>query len=85
MLELGFLYQYLSSYATPVWATVIAGFFVAVSLCLSTYLIIEHLSAYNNPEVWFFFFPLSNSYTYINGGLLYQLICPVWSRKVLQY
>ncbi|KAJ4811772.1 organic solute transporter ostalpha protein (DUF300) [Rhynchospora pubera] len=50
MLELGFLYQYLSSYATPVWATVIAGFFVAVSLCLSTYLIIEHLSAYNNPE-----------------------------------
>ncbi|KAJ3680446.1 hypothetical protein LUZ60_016724 [Juncus effusus] len=50
MLELGFLDRFLISYSTPVWATVVAGFFVLLSLSLSTYLIFEHLSTYNNPE-----------------------------------
>lgn len=54
-------------YSTPIWAVLIAGSFVVVTLTLSIYLMFEHLSAYKNPEVqfrrflivWFcFFFPL---------------------------
>ncbi|KAJ7967082.1 Protein LAZ1 [Quillaja saponaria] len=38
------------AYAPPTWATVIAGAFVLTSLTLSVYLLLEHLSAYKNPE-----------------------------------
>ena len=41
----------LRSYAVPVWATLISGLFVAVSLSLSLFLLFNHLSAYKNPEV----------------------------------
>ena len=41
----------LRSYSLPVWATIISGLFVAVSLSLSIYLLLNHLSAYKNPEV----------------------------------
>ncbi|RAL41797.1 hypothetical protein DM860_008979 [Cuscuta australis] len=34
----------------PVWATLVGGFFLVVSLTLSTFLIFEHLSAYKKPE-----------------------------------
>nr|GMD31936.1 protein LAZ1-like isoform X1 [Ipomoea batatas]GMD38431.1 protein LAZ1-like isoform X1 [Ipomoea batatas] len=40
----------LSSYSTPIWATLIGGFFTLLSLALSIYLLLEHLSAYKNPE-----------------------------------
>jgi len=33
------------------WAVVVAGFFVLFSLSLSTFLLFEHLSTYNDPEV----------------------------------
>ncbi|XP_018624541.1 protein LAZ1 isoform X2 [Nicotiana tabacum] len=39
-----------SNYSPPVWATLLAGVFVVVSLTLSMYLLFEHLSAYKNPE-----------------------------------
>uniref|UniRef100_A0A7N0T091 Protein LAZ1 n=1 Tax=Kalanchoe fedtschenkoi TaxID=63787 RepID=A0A7N0T091_KALFE len=39
-----------TSYSLPVWAAVVAGFFVLISLTLSAYLLFEHLSAYKNPE-----------------------------------
>lgn len=42
-----------SGYSTPIWAVLIAGFFVVLSLTLSVYLLFEHLSAYKNPEVVF--------------------------------
>lgn len=41
----------LLSYTAPIWATVVAGFLVIVTLVLSIYLLFEHLSAYKNPEV----------------------------------
>lgn len=41
----------LRSYTLPVWATIISGLFVVVSLSLSLYLLLNHLSAYKNPEV----------------------------------
>ncbi|VFQ83263.1 unnamed protein product [Cuscuta campestris] len=34
----------------PVWATLVGGFFLVLSLTLSTFLIFEHLSAYKKPE-----------------------------------
>ncbi|KAJ8767009.1 hypothetical protein K2173_012518 [Erythroxylum novogranatense] len=40
----------LSSYSPPIWATLLAGAFVLITLCLSFYLLFEHLSAYKNPE-----------------------------------
>ncbi|KAM3366711.1 hypothetical protein ACQJBY_015835 [Aegilops geniculata] len=40
----------LQSYSLPVWAMIISGLFVAVSLSLSIYLLLNHLSAYKNPE-----------------------------------
>ncbi|PIN13970.1 hypothetical protein CDL12_13412 [Handroanthus impetiginosus] len=47
-------YYYLNSlcgaYSTPIWAVLIAGFSVVVTLTLSVYLLLEHLSAYKNPE-----------------------------------
>jgi hypothetical protein len=43
----------LRSYSLPVWATIISGLFVAVSLSLSLFLLFNHLSAYKNPEVGF--------------------------------
>ncbi|XP_072956481.1 protein LAZ1-like isoform X1 [Typha angustifolia] len=49
-IEFGFLSRVLSSYSAPIWATVVAGFFVLVALAFSMYLILEHLSAYKNPE-----------------------------------
>ncbi|XP_050232683.1 protein LAZ1 isoform X3 [Mercurialis annua] len=36
--------------ATPVWAILVTMFFVILSLSLSFYLVLEHLSAYKNPE-----------------------------------
>ncbi|GAB4853089.1 Protein laz1 [Ancistrocladus abbreviatus] len=39
-----------SDYTAPLWAVLIAGAFVIVTLALSLYLLIEHLSAYKNPE-----------------------------------
>ncbi|XP_078161009.1 organic solute transporter ostalpha protein (DUF300) [Carex rostrata] len=44
------IYTILSAYAPPIWATLIAGIFVIVSVCLSTFLLFNHLTAYNNPE-----------------------------------
>lgn len=40
-----------SSYSPPIWAALVAGFFVMVTVTLSAYLLFEHLSAYKNPEV----------------------------------
>ncbi|CAH9099279.1 unnamed protein product [Cuscuta epithymum] len=40
----------LNSYSPPTWATLIGGFFTLLSLGLSVYLLLEHLSAYKNPE-----------------------------------
>ncbi|KAL1562413.1 protein LAZ1-like [Salvia divinorum] len=37
-------------YSTPIWAVLITGTFVVVTLTLSIYLMFEHLSAYKNPE-----------------------------------
>ncbi|KAL1567659.1 Protein laz1 [Salvia divinorum] len=39
-----------AEYSTPIWAVLIAGTFVVVTLTLSIYLMFEHLSAYKNPE-----------------------------------
>ncbi|CAA3023862.1 Transmembrane protein 184 homolog DDB_G0284525 [Olea europaea subsp. europaea] len=39
-----------SLYSPPLWAVLIAGFFVVINLTLSVYLLFEHLSAYKNPE-----------------------------------
>lgn len=33
------------------WAVVVAGVFVLFSLSLSTFLLFDHLSTYNDPEV----------------------------------
>ncbi|KAK1388924.1 Lazarus [Heracleum sosnowskyi] len=38
------------SYSPPTWASTIAGAFVLLSLTLSFYLLLEHLSTYKNPE-----------------------------------
>ncbi|KAL6652224.1 hypothetical protein ACP70R_011149 [Stipagrostis hirtigluma subsp. patula] len=48
--NLGVLVPVMAKYSAPTWASLIAGFFVLLSLSLSMYLILEHLSAYNNPE-----------------------------------
>lgn len=40
------------AYTTPIWASLIAGVLVVVTLSLSLYLVFEHLSAYKNPEVF---------------------------------
>ncbi|XP_010935262.1 protein LAZ1 [Elaeis guineensis] len=40
----------LLSYSPPIWATLIAGLFVVISLTLSMLLLFNHLSAYKNPE-----------------------------------
>ncbi|CAN1307843.1 Protein LAZ1 homolog 1 [Linum perenne] len=45
----GDLASYLG-YSPPIWATLIGGAFMALSLSLSCYLLLEHLSAYKNPE-----------------------------------
>lgn len=39
-----------SEYTAPTWAVLIAGACVILTLCLSLYLLFEHLSAYKNPE-----------------------------------
>jgi hypothetical protein len=46
----------MAQYSAPIWATLVAGFFMLLALSLSMYLIFEHLSAYNNPEVSSFYF-----------------------------
>ncbi|XP_042405903.1 protein LAZ1-like isoform X1 [Zingiber officinale] len=46
----GFVSLMQSSFSPPAWASIIAGFFVLVVLALSSFLLFEHLSAYNNPE-----------------------------------
>lgn len=38
------------AYTAPIWATLVAGSLVLVTLVLSIYLLFEHLSAYKNPE-----------------------------------
>ncbi|CAN6239632.1 unnamed protein product [Urochloa humidicola] len=48
--NLGLLLPLVETYAAPTWAILISGFFMLFSVSLSMYLIIEHLSAYNNPE-----------------------------------
>lgn len=48
-------------YSTPIWAVLIAGTFVVVTLTLSIYLMFEHLSAYKNPEVQFTPFLITSS------------------------
>ncbi|RRT76513.1 hypothetical protein B296_00023929 [Ensete ventricosum] len=45
------LYQSLVSYSPPIWATVIGGVSIVVTLFLSMFLLFQHLSAYKNPEV----------------------------------
>ncbi|XP_022762954.1 protein LAZ1 isoform X2 [Durio zibethinus] len=42
--------DYLLGYSPPIWATLIAGVLLVVTLSLSMYLIFEHLSSYKNPE-----------------------------------
>ncbi|GKV24190.1 hypothetical protein SLEP1_g33829 [Rubroshorea leprosula] len=42
--------DYLSSNSPPLWATLIAGVFLVITLSLSMYLLFEHLNAYKNPE-----------------------------------
>ncbi|GJN21809.1 hypothetical protein PR202_gb09325 [Eleusine coracana subsp. coracana] len=49
--NLCFLLPLTADYAAPTWAILISGFFMLVSVSFSTYLIFEHLSAFNNPEV----------------------------------
>ncbi|KAG8364652.1 hypothetical protein BUALT_Bualt18G0020000 [Buddleja alternifolia] len=39
-----------SEYSTPIWAILIAGCFSILTLTLSLYLLLEHLSTYKNPE-----------------------------------
>ncbi|KAL3624758.1 Protein laz1 [Castilleja foliolosa] len=39
-----------SEYSTPIWAVLIAGCSVVLTLTLSVYLLFEHLSMYKNPE-----------------------------------
>ena len=51
--NLGLLLPLMDKYAAPTWAILISGFFMLLSVSLSMYLIFEHLSAYNNPEVCF--------------------------------
>jgi len=46
----GHLVAVMAQYSAPTWATLVAGLFMLLALSLSTYLIFEHLSAYNNPE-----------------------------------
>lgn len=55
----GIVQNLVSSYSAPIWATLIAGFFVILTLALSMYLIFDHLSVYKHPEViicsfWYF-------------------------------
>ncbi|KAL5207914.1 hypothetical protein ABZP36_032349 [Zizania latifolia] len=40
----------MAKYTAPTWAILISGFFMLLSVSFSTYLIFQHLSAYNNPE-----------------------------------
>ncbi|KAK8475006.1 hypothetical protein V6N13_117171 [Hibiscus sabdariffa] len=42
--------DYLLGYSPPIWATLIAGVFVVVTLSLSMYLVLDHLYSYKNPE-----------------------------------
>ncbi|XP_060187343.1 protein LAZ1-like isoform X2 [Lycium barbarum] len=39
-----------NNYSPPVWATLVGGVFVVITLTLSMYLLFEHLSSYKNPE-----------------------------------
>ncbi|KAK6946524.1 Organic solute transporter subunit alpha/Transmembrane protein 184 [Dillenia turbinata] len=45
-----YLYFNVLTYSPPIWASLIAGAFVLMTLTLSMYLLFEHLSAYKNPE-----------------------------------
>ncbi|XP_010555194.1 PREDICTED: protein LAZ1 isoform X3 [Tarenaya hassleriana] len=38
------------TYSPPIWASLIAGVFLLLTLSLSLYLMLEHLSTYKNPE-----------------------------------
>uniref|UniRef100_A0A0D9VJB0 Uncharacterized protein n=1 Tax=Leersia perrieri TaxID=77586 RepID=A0A0D9VJB0_9ORYZ len=40
----------MAEYAAPTWAILFSLFFMLLSVSMSTYLIFQHLSAYNNPE-----------------------------------
>jgi hypothetical protein len=55
--SLGLLLPFTADYVAPTWAILISGFFMLLSVSLSMYLIFEHLSAYNNPEVRFVTMP----------------------------
>jgi ABC-type dipeptide/oligopeptide/nickel transport system permease subunit len=56
--SLGLLLPFTADYVAPTWAILISGFFMLLSVSLSMYLIFEHLSAYNNPEVRFVTMPV---------------------------
>jgi predicted membrane chloride channel (bestrophin family) len=56
MVNIGLIVPAMAQYSAPVWATMVAGLFMLIALSLSMYLIFEHLSAYNNPEVSSFCF-----------------------------
>jgi len=63
--NIGLLVPLMAQYSAPIWATLVAGFFMLLALSLSMYLIFEHLSAYNNPEVSSFYFCILSSFFYI--------------------
>jgi len=63
--NIGLLVPLMAQYSAPIWATLVAGFFMLLALSLSMYLIFEHLSAYNNPEVFSFYFCILSSFFYI--------------------
>ena len=48
-------YPYLDAlyHFPPTWAALVASFFVLITLSLSLFLLMQHLSAYKNPEVFF--------------------------------
>lgn len=45
------LYWSLLSDSPPIWAKAIGGVSMLITLFLSMFLLFQHLSAYNNPEV----------------------------------
>lgn len=46
----GYLYLGTLDYFPPIWAALVVGFFVVITLSLSAFLLFQHLSAYKNPE-----------------------------------
>ena len=72
--NLGLLLPLADEYAAPTWAILISGFFMLLSVSLSMYLIFEHLSAYNNPEVCFTTTPCSVMGTFYTVNFYHRTI-----------